>query len=250
MAKVKRRVSKSDKWTKMNILSRSLYVKKHIPHTRFFSREALLDMLARYGSVYIKPRHGSFGKGIIKAYKKDNGYLTHIGTHVKRHASFANLYSYLASHNVNSRYIIQRTIRSIKYHGRIVDFRVVVQLNGRGQAEVTGIVGRISQGSRVVSNGGGGGALGDLESFFHGRQYFYVKHKLEALALSVMAQVRRSYPRQTEIGVDIAVDEQLNVWVIEHNYRPDHRMFLMIRNRNVIRRIVRYGALYGKRYRL
>lgn len=250
MPRVKRRMSKGDKFNKVNVLSRSAFVRQHIPQTRLFNREALLTMLSQYGSVYVKPRNGSFGKGVMKVYKKDNSYITHIGTHVKRHASFTGLYAFLAGQIKGSRYIIQRSIRSIKYHGSIVDFRVVVQLNGRGQAEVTGIAGRVSQGNRVVSNGGGGGAVGDLESFFPGRHYGYVKQKLERLALSVMAQVRRVYPRQTEIGVDIAVDQQLNAWIIEHNYRPDHRMFRPLANGRALRRIMHYGSIYGKRYKL
>ena len=245
----KRKISKGDKYNKINILSRSSFVKQHIPYTRIFSRDALYAMLNQYGSVYIKPRRGSFGKGIIKVYKKNSSYLTHIGTNVKRFSSLDSLYSYLRT-RAGSNYIVQKTIHSIKYHGRIVDFRVVVQLNARGQAEVTGIAGRISQGKRVVSNGGGGGAVGDLESFFFGRQYIIVKQKLVTLALSVMRQVRQAYPRQTEIGVDIAVDQHLNVWILEHNYTPDHRMFRMIGRGTALRRIVRYGSIYGKRYRL
>lgn len=249
MSGTRRTGSKGDKYKKMSILSGSSFVRQHIPQTKSFNRASLLSMLNQYKSVYVKPRKGSFGKGVMKAYKANNVYVSHVGTTVKRHSTFDQLYSYLSAKTSGSGYIIQRTINSIKYNGRIVDFRVVVQLNSRGQAEVTGIAGRVSQGKRVVSNGGGGGEVGSLGSFFQGRQYYYVKNKLETLALSVMRQVRRNYPRQTEIGVDIAVDRNLNVWIIEHNYTPDHRMFANFGNGTLLR-IIRYGAIYGKRYRL
>jgi|GEM_PF-1059592 len=242
--------SKSDKWRKMRVLARSSVCRQHIPQTKIFSYAALKAMLSSFRSVYIKPRNGSFGKGIIRVYRTENGYLTHIGTHVKRHGSFDMMYSFITSKISGSKYIIQRAINSIKYQGSIVDFRVVVQINESGRAEVTGIAGRVSQNNRVVSNGNGGGAVGDLESFFSGRQYEYVKRKLHTLALYVMAQVRKAYPRQTEIGVDIAVDNNLKVWIIEHNYRPDHRMFTIIDNKYYLRRIAQLGARNGRRYRL
>lgn len=242
-------MSKGDKYRKMSILSGSSFVRQHIPVTKSFNRASLLAMLNKYKSVYVKPRNGSFGRGVMKAYVSSNSYISHVGTTVKRHSSFDQLYYYLLAKTSGAGYIVQRAINSLKYNGRIVDFRVVVQLNSRGQAEVTGIAGRISQGNRVVSNGGGGGAVGDLGSFFQGRQYIIVRTKLETLALSVMRQVRSAYPRQTEIGVDIAVDKNLNVWIIEHNYTPDHRMFANFNN-GTLRRIIRYGAIYGKRYRL
>lgn len=246
----KRRTRKSDKMIKTNILLRNSYIKSHIPITKTYSRSTLQLMLVKYGMVYIKPKNGSLGRGVIRVSRKNGRYNCHSGMSISSYASFEGLTQALSRQIKGETYIVQRGVHSLRHQGRIFDFRVVVQRSPYGGFEVTGIAGRISQRGRVVSNAGGGAAVATIDSLLSPRQRSIVIPQIKKLSLAVMHQVRKHFKGQNEIGIDIAIDHHLRPWIVEFNTHPDHRMFVIMRDRAVLARIVHYGARYGKRYRL
>ena len=246
----KRTRRKSDKMIKTNILLGNSYIKSHIPTTKTYSHSTLHLMLAKYGMVYIKPKNGSLGRGVIRVTKKNGEYSSHVDRTIVTYTNFESLIQALARHIKGETYIVQKGIYSLRYGGRLFDFRVVVQRSPAGGFEVTGIAGRISQRGRVVSNGGSGGAVGTIDSLLSPRQQRIVIPQIEKLSLAVMHQVRKHFKGQNEIGIDIAIDHHLRPWIVEFNTHPDHRMFVIMRDRVMLARIIHYGARYGKRYRL
>lgn len=245
----RRRGRKSDKMLKTSILLGNSYIKGHIPPTRIYSYGSLQAMLARYGMVYIKPKNGSLGRGVIKVKKEGNRYTSHSGMAISSYASFSALVQALSHKIKGESYVVQKGIYSLRHRGRLFDFRVVVQRSPRGGFEVTGMAGRISQGGRVVSNGGGG-SIGTINSLLTYRQRQILIPRIEKLSLAIMRQVRKYFRNQNEIGIDIAIDSNLKPWIIEFNTRPDHGMFVLMRDRATLARIIHYGARYGRRYRL
>lgn len=246
----KRRGRKADKMIKTNILLGNSYIKSHIPVTKTYSRSTLKLMLLKYGMVYIKPKNGSLGRGVIRVTLKDGRFISHSGMTISSYANFEDLTKFLSRKMKGEVYVVQKGIHSLRHQGRLFDFRVVVQKSPRGGFEVTGIAGRISQRGRVVSNGGGGGAIGTIDSLLTPRQQSIVIPKMEKLSLAVMHQVRKHFKDQNEIGIDIAIDHQLRPWIVEFNTYPDHRMFVIMRDRVMLARIIHYGAKYGKKYKL
>lgn len=246
---VKRKSRRSDKWTKTKILMNHSYIKAHIPETRIYNYYTLYEMISEYQMVYIKPKYGSFGRGVTRITQKEGRYLTHIASTITSYASFGSMFQALSSHINGEAYVVQRGIHSLRYQGRLFDFRVVVQRSPSGKFEVTGIAGRISQAGRVVSNAGEGTAIGSIDSLLNRSQCQYVIPRIEKLCLAVMYQVRKRFSGQNEIGIDIALDRNLKPWIIEFNTRPDHNLFLMLRD-GQISQIVQYGAKYGRRYKL
>ncbi|MCR8659977.1 YheC/YheD family protein [Paenibacillus endoradicis] len=246
----KRRGRKADKMIKTRILLSNSYIRSHIPVTKTYSHSTLKLMLLKYGMVYIKPKNGSLGRGVIRVTRKNGRYISHSGMTISSYATFEGLSHALSRQIKGEIYIVQKGIHSLRHQGRLFDFRVVVQRSPNGGFEVTGIAGRISQRGRVVSNGGGGGAVGTIDSLLSPRQLSIVIPKIEKLSLAVMHQVRKHFRGQNEIGIDIAIDQHLRPWIVEFNTHPDHRMFVIMRDRVVLARIIHYGARYGKRYRL
>jgi len=246
----KRKGRRSDKLIKTSILLGNEFIRAHIPATSYMTRASLMRMLSRYGMVYIKPKNGSFGRGVIRITKQGLRYTSHAGLAVTSYTSFDALYDAILKRTKGERYIVQKGVHSLRYHGKVFDFRVVVQRSPQGKFEVTGIAARISQGGRVVSNGGGGGAVGTVDSLLNPHQRNIAMPRIHKLSLAVMHQVRKHWPSQKEIGLDIALDYNLKPWLIEFNARPDHRMFIYLRDRATVARIIHYGARYGRKYHL
>lgn len=246
----KRKAKRSNKMLKTSLLTGNSYIRAHIPPTRVMTYASLLKMLNQHGMVYIKPKHGSLGRGVIRISKQGTRYVSHAGVSITSYTSFQALYSTILRRTKGESYIVQKGVRSLRYRGHVFDLRIVVQRSPNGDFEVTGIAGRIAQGGRVVSNGAGGGAVGTIDSLLTPYQRSIAMPRIYKLSLAVMKQVRKHWPGQNEIGIDIALDYNLKPWILEFNTRPDHRMFIVIGARNTIAKIVRYGARYGRKYRL
>lgn len=73
-----------------------------------------------------------------------------------------------------------------------------------------------------------------------------VKDKLKRLGLEVAAHFEQSFPRMKEIGIDVAIDRSMKLWILEVNTKPDPRLFNRLDNKQTIRRIVRYAKAYGR----
>ncbi|MFB6473296.1 MULTISPECIES: YheC/YheD family protein [Paenibacillus] len=69
-------------------------------------------------------------------------------------------------------------------------------------------------------------------------------------ALSVAAHMSHRYPALNELGLDLAVDQDLTPWILEVNTLPDPCPFTKLREQDTIQRIVAYGRAYGRRYPL
>lgn len=248
--KAKKRYSGFDKIIKTNALLDSSYLRDYIPPTTIMTKSSLLKMLNQHGMVYVKPKNGSLGRGVIRVTKIGERYSVHIKHNVKQYKFYNSVYRKIISSIRKEKYIVQKGIYSLRKFGRIFDFRVVVQLNPNNEYEVTGIVGRLSKAGRVVSNGGGGGAVGTVDSLLTAAQAQMVIPQLEKLSLAAMEQVAKKYPEQNEIGLDFVVDHQLKPWIVEYNTRPNHSMFAILPDKSIIKRIVAYGENYGRKYRL
>lgn len=246
----RRRKLQFNKMVKTSLLQGNSYICDHIPETKTMTEASLFTMVNRYRMVYIKPNSGSLGRGVIKITKNGQRYTAHIGRSIKQYTSYSLLYKAMKARAKGETYVVQRGIHSLRYNGKVIDFRVVVQRSPYGGFEVTGIAGRISEAGRVVSNGGTGGGIGSIDRLLTSRQCNIVVPKMNHLCMEIMKKVSSRWPHQHEIGVDIAIDYDLKPWILEYNTRPDHRMFVVMGDRRAVARIVKYGAHYGRKYRL
>lgn len=57
----------SSKWTKTNAILPNPTLAAYVPETRLYTFDHLNEMLAVYGTVYIKPDNGTYGKGVMRA---------------------------------------------------------------------------------------------------------------------------------------------------------------------------------------
>ncbi|MNO08528.1 hypothetical protein D3C81_2312260 [compost metagenome] len=60
------------------------------------------------------------------------------------------------------------------------------------------------------------------------------------------AQLARRFPNLKEIGLDIAIDEQHQIWILEVNTLPALFPFKSLENKDIYKKIYRYAVSYGR----
>jgi glutathione synthase/RimK-type ligase-like ATP-grasp enzyme len=248
------RTAVSSKWTKTKLLTRSALLNAHIPQTRRLSEESLKRMLRRYGMVYVKPDTGSCGVGVMKLEQTRRRWIVHSGARRRTFPAYRALFRWLCSSTNGRPYLAQRGVRVIRWRGRPIDFRVMIQKGGKTRWTVTGTAARVAPPRKAVTNGSQGGAIYGARTLL--RRVTGTKRaertlgQFTALARATAARFSHAYPRMRELGLDIAVDRTGKCWVLEVNTHPDPCPFTKLSDKAMLRRIVRYARGYGRCYDL
>lgn len=205
-----------------------------IPETRVFSKEGLADFAQKYETVFIKPVHGSQGRNILKIKKAENGRFT-IQTSFKSKAgecmetySFEEIHQLIKSIMNNKIYIIQQGIPLLTYDGCTMDFRVLCHKNHINSWIVTSIVARVAAEEEFVSNiARGGKILKPLQALYPvmgKKKGAAVLKGMKALSTEIASIISKHSKGLTgELGIDMGVDQEGNLWLIEVNSKPSKR---------------------------
>lgn len=242
------------KWIKTKLLQSHRELAKLIPTTQLFSPKHLLDMLERYGMVYVKPDIGSQGNGVMRVEKRGTAFYYQMGVKKLSFRSFQEMFQSLNKQTGGKRYLIQKGIHLLTYDSRPFDFRVMIQRNSKREWEVTGTVGRVAHPRKAVTNGSQGGTIYPANHLIRASAD-HVKtnsllRKINRIALVVAAQMSRTHPELNELGLDLAIDRDLTPWILEVNTHPDPCPFTKLKEKKSIQKIVAYGKAYGRYYPL
>ncbi|MBE0340657.1 YheC/YheD family protein [Paenibacillus sp. 28ISP30-2] len=254
----------SSKWTKTNIILPNPLLSAYIPETRLYAMEHLNEMLAVYGTVYIKPDKGTYGKGVMRAERlteplppTEEGIIGERTWYILRYEvethTFENLEDLhrAVSHRIRKRpYLIQRGIPLLHHDGCPFDLRVLTQMNLRKQWETTLIIGRVAAPDKVVTNHHSGGTVRFFNelvaSYLDVKEAVRLEQKLSKMGERVAWQLQKRYPRLREIGLDIGLDQQVYPWILEVNTRPAIKVFSSLPNKSLYHKIFRYAVGYGR----
>lgn len=242
-----------DKLVMNRALRTNKWLARFIPETRRMNRDVLKAMLRKYRMVYIKPCRGNKGRGVIRAELERNGCRIREGTRSKRYASVDQAYRAIKKGAGGKPHLVQRGIRVLRHKGRPFDVRIMVQRSRKGKWVATGHVGRVAHPRKVVTNGSQGGSIYPLEVLLKAHMDKKKRTALIAKIRKISLQCAKQYEAAwggKEIGADIAIDGRRRPWILEVNTIPDPCPFTKLDDQTMIRRIVRYGRAYGRKYRL
>ncbi|WP_245699672.1 YheC/YheD family protein [Paenibacillus glacialis] len=244
----------SSKLVKTKVLLQNPALITNVPRTAGLTSDRLLNMLNRYKMVYIKPVCGSLGIGVIRVEQKGAQYRYREEMNTYTFRTFQQMYLSIQRRIGSKPYLVQKGIVMLKHNNRPFDFRVMVQRNDKGIWECTGVAARLAHPKRAVTNGSQGGTIYAAEEILSKvaditKAQNLVK-KMKEIGLKTANQFGTSYPAMNELGLDIAVDRDLRLWILEVNTRPDPCPFTKLSDSSMIETIVKYAKEYGRVYEL
>lgn len=239
------------KWRKTRVLWRKLALRENIPETKLMSRASLEEMLNRYHMVYIKPDVGTYGNGVMRVEVKEDGlYRYQNGLRVKSFTSYNQMYESIRKSTRRRRYLVQKGIHLTKYRKRRFDIRVMVQQTPKHIWETTGVIGRVGDPRKVVTNVHNGGKITPIETLLAAYMPETKRHafisRLKRLGTTAAKQLHSQFRGLKEIGLDVALDQQLHPWVLEANTCPDPYIFNKLKDKRIYGKIIRYARAYGR----
>ncbi|UHA72418.1 YheC/YheD family endospore coat-associated protein [Paenibacillus sp. 481] len=247
-----------NKWHLFEWLKKSRTTKQFIPSTQRLTTPIHLGkMLHKHPFLFLKPESGKAGVGImtlrvnptkalkfrlkIQDKKKNVSYkcatITKLWTRIRKQAS---------QHN----YIVQQGILLASIDRRPFDLRVLVQKNGKGQWDITGVGARVAGSLSITTHVPRGGSIDDpeklLTSIFGIEQSKRILIRTKNAALIIARQIERGSGQTLgEMSMDLGVDASGGIWFFEANAKPMKFDEPHIRKRS-LERIFQYSTFLAK----
>ncbi len=213
------------------------------PDTACLDVLALRTFLARYDHVYIKPRVGSLGEGVMEIVRSEEGrqVIRTLDATYETGCSGAALDRIMAL-TAEARAkpmgcLVQQGISPEPVGERRFprfDMRLLMQKTGRSRWGLTGLAARVGQTSGPTTNLSNGARSEEVEPVLdalYGRPLRKeILRRAEEVSLATCRLLDEAFGPVGEVGLDIVPDTAGLPWIIEVNARP---------GRNVFRRIAR-----------
>lgn len=234
----------ASKWRKHQLLANSPFIRPFLPDTAELTKETLAEFLKKYPSVYLKPVYGSGGHGIMRITSLSQGYELKSIRSVRKFKKTFPLFQQIKHIVGNKAYIIQQGIDLLDLDGDPIDFRVLI-LKPADRWEVMGIMGKLGKRNKIVTNYCQGAQAITLEeaierSSLENKDIDKIEKLLSIIGLEVANLVSSRYKYVREIGLDVAIDKDEQIWIIEANTRPNFRLFKHHLDPTLYSKIYRY----------
>ncbi|WP_337099622.1 YheC/YheD family endospore coat-associated protein [Paenibacillus sp. YIM B09110] len=198
--------------------------------------EKMKEMLEKHQFLYFKPTAGSLGVGIYRlTYHSKRGYFVRYrkGSQnvLLRFPNFNSLMRMLQARHGNSfnQYVVQQGIRLVEIDSCPLDFRFHMHKNGKNEWVPAGIGAKKAGRGSVTTHVKNGGQLMTPEqalSRTFGAQADTVLDKAKSVAIKLSEAIERNYPhRLGELGLDLGIDKDGEVWMFEANAKPGRSIY-------------------------
>lgn len=223
-----------NKWGTYLWLQQFPHLHKYLPKTRIMRN--IHDMVGSLDSMkdfYIKPVLGTQGERIIRVKKTNQGFL--LAAHQKQIA-LPELNEFALVNEVQQlldgkQAVIQETIQVMRtIHGDPVDLRYLVQTRAEKLNPAVFTVVRVARQGEITTNLHNGGIAlsvrkaSELIPAAKMRLWQRGVERGEAVARDIFLRFLQQYPYLSELGIDLAVDQDGHVYWMEINPCPGRRM--------------------------
>ncbi len=234
----------ASKALKTMVLLQNRKISPYIPETKRFNNQQLKQMLLNHSSVFIKPDKGGGGVGTVRVTKLGSQKVELHTLNNRRVIGSEKLLSYLKRClNPKRHYIIQQGIELGKINGRPFDLRVHLQKPFSSWL-ISGVCAKIAAPGKIVTNHCKGGLPVEAQKALYQvsaqkKQTNFLMKKIYNLSKEIAKTLNDFFPGLRELGIDLGVDKNLDIWIFEVNTRPDFKMFRVLTDQHMYDRIRR-----------
>ena len=226
-----------NKWKFWELVSRYDDIREHIPYTkRVVSFDDIKYMLTQHKCIYLKPINGTLARGLVRVLYDNGSYLikakdSREDSEVHSEDELFKELSYIVE---NKNYIAQQALYPVMLNDRPIDFRVIMQKDDSLNWQCTGIVAFIGMHGGICSNWGFvttfDDALIDALNFSRHESYT-MKQEVIGICRKICTVLDSTGENYGDLGFDVLIDVDLNVWVLEANKKHYHSVPLWIKDR-------------------
>ena len=249
----------SNKWNITKYLWTNKTMRKWMPQTEMYSKEALQEYVENFAIVYVKPGNGTGGRSVLKISKGNGGFLL-VGRNrnlqrktwqvTSRDALVERVNLWVDQERIrNGHFMVQQGLDLELLPNRPSDTRLLIQKNQQGQWSVTGLGVRVGLLNSATSNLHNGGKATDFTSFMNNRfgedKGKKILQECHELAYYTVQKLEEKYGRMLEFGLDIGIDTAGQIWLIEVNPKPGRDIFLGMGKAKLYKKAVRNPLAYA-----
>ncbi|WP_019123205.1 YheC/YheD family protein [Brevibacillus massiliensis] len=224
-----------NKWGVHKLLYPLEDVKEFIPETySHASLENLRQMLKKYRMVYLKPKNGSLGYGIVKVVRQPGrrfkvSYHTAGGNVERFFSSYSSLYQHVFRNRRPSAYLVQQGVELHTYQRRPFDFRVHMHKNLQNDWVISCMAAKVAGPGSVTTHVRTGGTVipgSDLLKSIFGIEWPIIEQRINSAAVRIAKAIEETKGDPLgELGLDMGIDVNGHVWMFEANSKPGRSVF-------------------------
>jgi hypothetical protein len=242
------------KWEFWRMAKKIRNIKKHIPKTkRFRNIDDIEMMLEQYDSIYLKPQNGKLSNGLIKVTMGNGCYFTQTKEDLKpvELSNKEELNGYLRAAFSSKKYIIQQGIDILKSEKRCTSFRVIMQKGQNSGWHCNGIIAYLGKKNGICSNNQTSWYEPNFENFISNllsiskEEASLKKQELINLCFEICSLLDMRNENFADIGIEVGIDNALNLWIFEANCRNNSYPPLDNKNNQTYNTIINYPIKYG-----
>lgn len=230
----------SGKWEVGQILMKDPELHPYLPETsRLRNRQQLEAWFHHRTDAFLKPQGGSQGRGALHLHKEGASFTVQ-GRDGRNQPITNNFLEWDScwqwlKNQIGSRpYLLQEYLHLHTMNGMAFDVRSLVQKNGRGYWEQTGMAVRIGKRGSITSNLHGGGTAEEISDFLI-KEFGDIKSRqlidtIAWLSHHVPSLLEAYHGRLAELGIDLGIDTAGRVWLLEVNSKPGRTIFARLHN--------------------
>jgi len=217
-----------DKWETYAALRQYREVRPYLLETVLCRTAGDIEaMLNKYGTVYLKQVDGSNGRQVMKLTRDQTFKIGYFRDRVINLSfdSWPAAVLHIDLFFGGRPFIVQRGVGVPTLDGGPVDIRVLAQKDETAHWRITARPVRIGRPSCAVTSTQSGSRVYDLPEAFARLGLSpgttdRLRERIDELASCVAAGIERAFGSFGEIGIDVAVDTDLNPFFIECNAKP------------------------------
>lgn len=224
-----------------------------IPTEHVTKEEQFAAFVKKHRSVMLKPINGWGGKGITRVTLSGDYFTVQRDGKDVQTLPKARLGSYIRGLlRSGGRHIMQKWIDIRNTKGTVYDIRALMQKNGKGEWQLSGLAVREGKKGKITSNIKSGGEAYEASDYLKEQFGEEAGEKLAVSAKEVAEYIspymEKSYKsRLSELGIDLAVDRGGKLWLIEVNIKPGKSIMKRVYGQKAWEQSLHVGYQYARK---